>query len=49
VSVKPLRCNRSRTCHCCEKQKVRIQKPAPKPDDPDYKVAVCPICDILGV
>jgi hypothetical protein len=37
--------NRSRHCRLCD-QRVRIQLPAPKPDDPDYKVAVCPTCDI---
>lgn len=41
-----LRANRSRTCRCCMRTKYRVQLPAPTPDDPDYKVAVCPDCDM---
>lgn len=41
-----LRVNRSRSCRCCGRARYRVQLSAPKPDDPDYKVAVCPDCDM---
>lgn len=37
--------NRSRNCHLCGGRRIREQRSSPKPDDPDYKVAVCPTCD----
>lgn len=45
ASVKLYRVKRSRACTCCMRPRYRVQLPAPKPDDPDYKVAVCPDCD----
>jgi hypothetical protein len=41
--------NRSRNCHLCKGNRIREQRPSPKPDDPHYKVAVCPTCDLKGV
>lgn len=41
-----IRINRSRTCRLCLRSKYRVQLTAPKEDDPDYKVAVCPDCDM---
>lgn len=37
--------NRSKICNCCGGRVVREQRPWPKPDDPDYRGAVCPTCD----
>jgi transposase len=38
--------NRSRNCSCCGRRAVRVHLPAPTGDDPDFKVAVCPACDL---
>ncbi|TXH28761.1 MAG: hypothetical protein E6R06_00135 [Mycobacterium sp.] len=38
--------NRSRVCHCCGGGMVRIQVSWPKSNDPDYRGAVCPTCDV---
>lgn len=38
--------NRSRACHLCAKRAQRVLLPAPKKDDPNYTVAVCPDCDM---
>jgi len=46
--VSELNCNRSRTCFLCGKSKHRVRIPAPKIDDPDYTVAVCPDCDMTS-
>jgi hypothetical protein len=37
--------NKSRNCYCCQRRLVRVQLPAPKLSDPEYKIAVCPKCD----
>lgn len=36
---------RSRACTCCNERAARVRRPWPKPDDPDYRGAVCPTCD----
>lgn len=38
--------NRSRNCHCCGGRHVREQRRVGTPVDPDYAVAVCPVCDV---
>jgi len=45
--VSEFRLNRSRYCNCCKEMNKRIQLPAPTKDDPDYKVAICPDCDLI--
>jgi hypothetical protein len=44
--AKRLYCNRSRNCWLCGGRGVREQRASPKKDDPHYKVAVCPNCDL---
>lgn len=36
---------RSRACNCCGRRRFREHRPWPRPDDPDYRGAVCPVCD----
>ncbi len=38
--------HRSRNCMCCGGRLVREHRRVGTPDDPDYAVAVCPICDL---
>lgn len=45
----PIKVNRSRTCHCCEKRSKRIHIRVGKPGDGDYAVAICPDCDVIKV
>ncbi|NUQ98322.1 MAG: hypothetical protein HOY79_17820 [Streptomyces sp.] len=37
---------RSKNCTCCGGHLVREQRRVGIPDDPDYAVAVCPVCDV---
>lgn len=37
--------NRTRNCHCCNTRQVREQRRVGTPADPNYTVAVCPVCD----
>lgn len=41
-----IRLNRSRTCFLCDRRLQRVLLPSPKPEDPDYTIAVCPTCDM---
>lgn len=38
--------NRSRTCKCCDQRMIREHRRVGIPGDPDYAVAVCPVCDL---
>lgn len=37
--------NHSKICNCCDRGRVREQRPWPTPDNPDFRGAVCPYCD----
>lgn len=45
ATIEPIKVNRTRTCNCCLKGKVRKRLPAPTPNDKDYNVSVCRECD----
>ncbi len=46
--LNPTLSNRTRKCTCCGGRRVREHIRVGTQDDPDYAVAVCPICDESG-